>query len=202
MTCNNQQSFHLLTIFDHHVTSAHPCCFRDLFMRGVCYKMQEGWTTSRCPSRIAGIEIFAQGGNFHKKNRQCDKCLLPWCICVVWGCCAMKIGWLRWVWAMKKWWIHHCCGDVCGCRPFFTMPVDVLFRDILMYPYDTKNRPMSCHNLRLSPWHNIGRICIGFKLEKHIWIQTGGVYQLQCSFFLFGTSHTMAVRQWMHHRRK
>jgi hypothetical protein len=52
-----------------------------------------------------------------------------------------------------------------------------------MYPHDTKNRPMSRHNLRLPPWRNIRRICIRVQLEEHLWIQSGGVHQLQCSFF-------------------
>ena len=50
----------------------------------------------------------------------------------------------------------------------FPMPVDLLFGDISMYPHYTKKRPMSRHNLRLPPWHNIAGICIGFELEEHI----------------------------------
>ena len=60
MTHNNQQSFHLLTIFEQHVTSAHLHCFRDLFVRDVCCKRQEQRPTSHHPGRLAGMEIFAQ----------------------------------------------------------------------------------------------------------------------------------------------
>ena len=40
MTRNNQQSFDLLTIFEQHVTSTHPRCFRDSFGRDMCCKRQ------------------------------------------------------------------------------------------------------------------------------------------------------------------
>jgi hypothetical protein len=85
---------------------------------------------------------------------------------------------------MKKWWIHRCCGDVHGCRWFFLTPVDLLFRDILKYPHDTKKRPMSRHNLRLPPWRNIAGICIGFELEEHLCIQNGGGPSITVFFFL------------------
>ena len=64
MTRNNQQSFDLLTIFEQHVTSARPRCFRDSFVRDVCCKRQERRPTNRRPGRLVGIEIFAQGSIF------------------------------------------------------------------------------------------------------------------------------------------
>ena len=138
MTCNNQQSFHFLTIFEQHVTSAHPHCFRDSFVRDMCCKRPKWWPTSHHPGQLAGIEIFAQGTIFDKNNRQCNECLSPWHICVVFGFFATKIGLLTCARAMKKWWIHHSCGDVHGCRRFFTMPVCVLFGDFSMYPHNKK----------------------------------------------------------------
>ena len=124
-------------------------------------------------------------GQLLMKNRQRGERLSPCRIHVVWGCCSTKFGWFILARGTKNWWIHRCCDDVHGCYQFFTMPVDVLFGHITRYPHDTKIRPMSRHNLRLPPWRNIGRICIGFKLEANIWIQSGGVHQLQCSFFPF-----------------
>jgi hypothetical protein len=59
-----------------------------------------------------------------------------------------------------------------------------VFEDILMKPHDTKYQPMSCHILRLPPWHNIGQICIGFKVEEHIWIQSGGSINYSVLFYL------------------
>ena len=127
--------------------------------------------------------VMLPGRQCFINDRQCNACLLPCCICMVCGSGAMKIGWVRWVRAMENWWFRHCCGDVHDCHRSFPMLVDLLFGDILMYPHYTKKQPLSRHNLRLPPWHNIARICIGFKLEAHIWIQNGGVHQLQCSFF-------------------
>jgi hypothetical protein len=126
-------------------------------------------------------------------NRQCKACLLSCCICMVCGCDAMKIGWVGWVGAMKNWWFRHCCGAVHDCPQFFPMLVDLLFGDISMYPHYTKKQPLSRHNLRLPPWHNIARICIGFKLEEHIWIQNGGVHQLQCSFLIWNIVHDVCL---------
>jgi hypothetical protein len=63
-------------------------------------------------------------------------------------------------------------SDVHGCCNFCMMPVYVLFGDTSAY--DTPMMP---------PWRNIGRIRIGLTLEKNIGIQSGGVHQLQTSFF-------------------
>jgi hypothetical protein len=116
-------------------------------------------------------------------NRQCDACLSPCHICVVWGCGAMKIGWVGWARAMKNWWVCCCRGDVHGCPWFSLMPIDLLFGDISMYPHYTNKWSMSCHNLRLPPWHNIAGICIGFEPEEHIWIQNGGGPSITVFFF-------------------
>ena len=150
---------------------------------------QERRPTSRCPGRIAGIQLRYPGGQYLIKSRQCDECLSPCRVRVVWGCCAMKIARVRWARAMKQWWIHRCCGDVHGCRWFFLTPVDLLFRDISKYPHDTKKRPMSRHNLRLPPWRNIEGICIGFKLEEHIWKQNGGGPSITEFYFSDLTHH-------------
>jgi len=78
MTCNNQQSFHLLTIFEHCVTSACLCCLRDVPLRVVCYKRQQRQSRSHHPSHIAGIAVFTKAANSHNKNIQFDEWLLPW----------------------------------------------------------------------------------------------------------------------------
>ena len=145
--------------------------------------------------------VMLPGRQFCITNRQCDACLSPCRIRVVWGCGAMKIRWVGWARAMKNWWVRRCRGDVHGCPRFFPMPVGLLFGDISMYPHYTKNRPMSRHNLRLPPWRNIAGICIGFELEEHIWIQNGGGPSITVFFFsdfahrvrwLFGDEWTIA----------
>ena len=95
----------------------------------------------------------------------------------------------------EKLWIRSCCQ-------LFLMPVDLLFGDILMYPHNTKKWPMSRHNLRLPPWHNIAGICIGFKLEEHIWIQNGGSINYRVLLFRFDTSPKIPFWWWRHLCRK
>jgi hypothetical protein len=108
---------------------------------GMCIERQER-------QAIILVELlesrYLPRGRFLIKNKQCDECFLPCHIQVVWGCCAMKIGWLTWTCAMKIWGINHCWCDVHGCHWFFKMPMDLLFGDISMYPHHTKNR--QCHN--------------------------------------------------------
>ena len=100
--------------------------------------------------------------NFRLKNRRCDEILSCCHIYVVWECCAMKFGWLKWAWTMKNWWIHGDWGHVQGFCPIFMMHLNTLFGDILMNPHDTKNRPMSCHHLMLPRWHDIGWIFVSW----------------------------------------
>ena len=141
------------------------------------------------------------GGHFLIKIQTVWQVLVTLChIYMVWGCCVMIFGWLIWVQGTKNWWFHLCCDDVHCCHQFSMLPVDVLFGDISMYPHDTKIWPMSCHKLSLPSWHNIGRICIGLKLEEDIWIQHGGSIKYSvlfsdlthCAQWLFGDECTFA----------
>ena len=135
---NNQLLFNLLTVLSTllllHIHDALGMCLWVMcWMRG-----KNGGLQAIVAAELLELSYVTRETMFDK-NRQCDECLSPCCICMVWGCCTMKIGWVRWVWAMKNWWVHRCCGDVHGCRWFFLMPVDLLFGNISIYPHDTKN---------------------------------------------------------------
>jgi hypothetical protein len=187
MTGNNQDSFHLLTLFEHHVTSAHPHCFRDILVRDMCCKRQEWWPMSCCPSQMTGMEISTQGTIFH--NKKTDRART--------ACCP---GTFLWVQSVVQWdrvgsmgminkelmnssVLQWCSSlslifyDACGC----------VIWDTLMYLHWTKNRPMSHWNLRLPPWHKSGKICISFKLEKHTWRQS--VRTINYIVFIFNSAH-------------
>ena len=199
MTRNNQQSFHVLTIFEHHTTynvrnGLATFSWGVGWMRGKIGGLRDVVPPESLQSRYLPTRQFF----IRKQTVQWDLVVLPHSRGL--GVLRDEFRWLKWARTMKSWWIHGDCDHVHGICPMFVMPVNTLFEDISMYPHDTKNRPMSCHNLRLPPWHNIHRICIRVQLEEHLWIQSGGVHQLYCSFFylthrarwLFGNEGTFA----------
>ena len=122
---------------------------------------------SHHPGRIAGIEIFTQGTIFNKKQTLRQVLVtLPHLHGVGVLCDEDRVVNMH---ARDEDLMNSLLlRDVYGCRQFFKMPVDLLFGDISMYPHHTKKRTVSRHNLRLPPWHDIRRICIGFKQEEHI----------------------------------
>ena len=61
MTRNNQQSFDLLTIFEQHVTSARPRCFRDSFVRDMCCKRQERRLQAVIPADLLEYRYLHRG---------------------------------------------------------------------------------------------------------------------------------------------
>ena len=173
MTRNNQQSFHVLTIFEHHTTynvrdGLATFSWGAGWMRGKNGGLRDVVPTKSLESRYLPTRQFL----IRKQTVRWDLVALPHSRGL--GVLRDEFGWLKWAWTMKSWWIHGDCGHVHGFRPIFVMPVNTLFGDISMYPHDTKNRPMSRHNLRLPPWRNIRRICIRVQLEEHLWIQSGG----------------------------
>jgi hypothetical protein len=107
-------------------------------------------------------------------------------------CCVGMLHDEDWVVNMcasnRNWWIRRHCGGSWLLSIFYDAGGPVMW-GYLEVPPGYKKWPMSHHYLRLTPWHYISRISIGFKLEEHIWIQKGGSINYKVPFLIWHITH-------------
>ena len=131
------------------------CSFKILVMLYGCacedmlYQRWEHRPKSHHHGWIPGIEIVFVEQNV-LKHQQLIKFLLYCDICVVgdvvWQSMGGWHGCMRWRTTI----IFCSCSDICDCYPFFMMTVDMFYEDILVKNHNIKNKPLSCHFLKMS----------------------------------------------------
>ena len=150
MTRNNQQSFHVLTIFEHHTTFNVCDGFATFSWRAGWMRGKNGSLRDIIPTKLLELRYLpTRQFLIRKQTVQWDLVALPHSCGL--GVFCDEFRWLKWAWTMKSWSIHGDCSHVHGFHPILVMPMNTLFGDISMYPHNTKNWPMSRHNLRLPP---------------------------------------------------
>ena len=161
MTCNNQQSFHLLTIFEHHSTynirnDLGTFSWGADWMRGKNDSLQEV-----VPAKLLESRYFLRGQFYIKKQT------VQWGLVTLPNFCGLGVLHNE-VQVVKMSAVDEELMNSWRLRPcswvssnFYDVREYIIWGYLNVPPWH-KNRPMSCHHLMSSPWHDIGWICIGF----------------------------------------